>query len=113
MNIKHQRISETTKSDVITSEAASLTVSAGNRNCCIAALLDIKWLYWKLQQQSFHNILRSVSLETKQTQKSKSIASNPYVLRKIASSKQTRLSFLGKPSDPRLATLALFDISTD
>jgi len=43
MNIKHQSISENTKSDVITSKVASLTVSAGNRNCCNAALLDIKW----------------------------------------------------------------------
>ena len=96
MNIKHQRISENTKSDVITSKVASLTGTAGNRNCCNAALLDIKWFYRKLKQQSFHNILIIVNLETKKTQKSKSIASNPQVLRKITSSKQTRLGFLGK-----------------
>jgi len=85
MNIKHQRISENTKSDFITSKVASLTVCAGNRNCFNAALLNIKWFYRKLKQQSFHNILRSVNLETKKTQKSKSIASNLQVLRKIAS----------------------------
>jgi len=69
MNINHQRISENTKSDVITYKVASLTVNPGNRNCCNAALLDIKWFYRKLKQQSFHNVLRSLNFETKKTQK--------------------------------------------
>ena len=68
-------------------------------------------VYRKSKQQSFHNILRSVNLETKKTQKSKSIASNPQVLRKNREFKTNTPRFSGKTLG--LATLALFDISTD
>jgi len=51
----------------------------------------------EIEATKFPQRIKKPKLRNQKNAKSKSIASNPQVLRKIASSKQARPGFLGKP----------------